>query len=645
MSRIFYPKLAITNIKKNGKTYFPYIITCICTIAMYYMMHALSLNKGLYEMKGGDSLKTILSLGVIVIAIFSGIFLFYTNSFLIKRRKKELGLYNVLGLGKSHIARVLFYECLFTSMLSLTAGLACGIILNKVMFLLLLKILSFDVPLGFTLSAPSITSTLILFCIIFGSTLITNLLQIKLSNPIELLKGGQVGEKEPKTKLVMTFIGLLCLLSGYGIALSAPDPLTAIVRFFIAVLLVMAGTYALFTAGSIALLKLLKKNKNFYYKTKHFISISSMMYRMKRNAVGLANICILSTAVIITLSGTISLFAGMEDIMKTRFARDINISKAEVSVGDIKKIDETLNEFLDNYKTSNYFSYRRYDFLSDVEDNQFSVESFENFDPAFSYVEAVPIEDYNRAEGKNIQLEDDEVILFFVSGTYGKDSIVIDGTTYKVKEINELEFSNKSDGLWLDSYYIFMNEPHQFTQSTNPFYQVSFDIEATDDEIIQINNDIKVDLSATDIEARVESRAGNKESFLAIYGGLFFLGIFLGSLFLMATVLIIYYKQISEGYDDKERFEIMQKVGIDQVEVKKTIRTQVLMVFFLPLLFATLHIVVAFPIITKLLAILNLFNVPLFLMMTVATVLVFAMIYGFVFLLTAKTYYKIVDAK
>ncbi|WP_406542331.1 FtsX-like permease family protein [Clostridium ljungdahlii] len=350
MNKLFYPRLAVINIKKNSKTYFPFILTCICTIMMFYIMHAISINKGLDGASGSESLKTLLFLGTIVIGIFSAIFLFYTNSFLIKRRKKEIGLYNVLGLEKKHIAKILFFECIFTSVISLTAGLIGGIILNKLMFLLLIKMLNFKVSFGFSISVPSIIKTLIVFCSIFFVTLLSNLFQIKILKPIELLKGSEQGEKEPKTKWIMTIIGLAALCGGYGIALNVKSPLAALNLFFGAVILVMIGTYALFTAGSIAVLKFLRKQKNFYYKTGHFISVSGMMYRMKQNAVGLANICILSTAVLVMLSTTISLYAGMEDILKLRYPRDIVVTAKETNKSQIQKLDETLNSELKNGK-------------------------------------------------------------------------------------------------------------------------------------------------------------------------------------------------------------------------------------------------------------------------------------------------------
>jgi len=344
MSNMFYQKLAATNIKKNGKTYFPYILTCISSIAMFYILHFISVNDGLDVMSGGDSLKIILKLGTYVIGLFSVIFIFYTNSFLIKRRKKELGLYNILGMEKKHIAKVLFWESFFVTLISMVMGLLLGIAVSKLIFLVLLKILHFKVPMGFFISIKSLIITATLFGFIFVLTLLNNLRQIHLAKPVELLKGGQVGEKEPRTRWVLTLIGLSSLGSGYYIAVTTEAPLAALNRFFLAVILVMIGTWALFTAGSIALLKMLRKNKSFYYKTNNFINVSGMIYRMKQNAIGLANICILSTTVLVMISTTVSLYIGMEDVLRTRYPRDISISAKNVSREKSEEISSMIKE-------------------------------------------------------------------------------------------------------------------------------------------------------------------------------------------------------------------------------------------------------------------------------------------------------------
>lgn len=647
MSKFFYQRLAVINIKKNSKTYLPFIITCICTIAMFYIMHALSINKGLEGTSGSESLKTILHLGTIVIGVFSAIFLFYTNSFLIKRRKKEIGLYNVLGLEKKHIAKVLFFENSFTSVFSLAVGLVCGIILNKLMFLLLLRILKFKVSFGFYVSVPSIIKTLILFIGVFSATLLSNLVQIRRLKPIELLKGTQHGEKEPKTKWIMTIIGIIALGAGYGIAIKVQSPLSALNLFFIAVILVMIGTYALFTAGSIAVLKVLRKNKRFYYKTSNFISVSGMMYRMKQNAVGLANICILSTAVLVMLSTTVALYVGMEDIVKSRFPRELIMSSSEITNSQAQKLDEILEVEAKNSKLGikNKLTYWDTSFAAIKKDGKFQLLKKEGYDSNICTLVLIPMSDYNRLEGKNITLTDDEAIIFSKVKNYDKDSITLENKTFKIKQVLDKPISALENGTEdiVDTYVLFVNDIDVLGEEGRKEYSIGVDVEGTDKDILSLSNKLNGKFIKNDIKVRIESSAAIKESFFMVYGGLFFLGIFLGALFLMATVLIIYYKQISEGYDDKERFEIMQKVGMSKYEIKKTIRSQVLMVFFLPLVATVIHIAFAFPMITKLLSVLNLKNVSLFMISTLMTILVFAVIYAIVFSLTARAYYKIVE--
>lgn len=647
MSRLFYPRLAVINIKNNSKTYFPFIITCICTIAMFYIMHALSINKGLDGASSSDSLKSILRLGTIVIGIFSAIFIFYTNSFLIKRRKKEIGLYNVLGLEKKHIAQVLFFECIFTSIFSLAAGLICGIILDKLMFLLLLKILKFKVSFGYYVSVPSIIKTTILFVGIFLATLLSNLVQISRTKPIELLKGTQHGEKEPKTKWIMTIVGVIALGAGYGIALTVQSPLTALTMFFIAVILVMIGTYALFTAGSIAVLKLLRQRKKFYYKTSNFISVSGMMYRMKQNAVGLANICILSTAVLVMLSTTVALYVGMEDVIRTRFPRNVIMSASQITNSQAQRLDEILAGEAKTSKIGieNKISFWDNSFVATKKDDKFLLANEEFSISNVSVFAFIPISDYNRLEGKNVTLADDEAILFTKVKNYDKNSITIESKNFKIRQVLDKTISGL-DNFMEDiqyPYILFVNDIDSVGKNEGKEYSIGVDIQGTDKDILALSNNLKDKVKENNIKVNIENSAGMKESFFMLYGGLFFLGIFLGALFLIATGLIIYYKQISEGYDDKERFEIMQKVGMNKNEIKKTIRSQILMVFFLPLVSAVVHIAFAFPMITKLLAVLNLKNVPLFMLSTVITILVFGVIYAIVFSLTARMYYRIVE--
>ena len=621
----------------------PYILTCIGTMMMFYVMHAISLNDGLLNMPNSMSLQSILSMGVVVILIFSVIFLLYTNSFLIKRRKKELGLFNVLGMEKKHIAWVLFFETLFTSLISLAFGLFGGIILNKLMFVLLLRLLKFDIPLGFELDMASIEFTAQCFSLIFILTLICNLVQIWMSKPIELLKGGQVGEKEPKTKWISAIIGVLSLGIGYRIALSVETPLAAIPLFLVAVIFVMIGTYELFTAGSIVVLKLLRKNKKIYYKKHNFIAISGMMYRMKQNAKGLANICILSTAVIVMLSTTVSLYVGMEESLHTQYPQDVFLRGNDVNDEKINRINQILDDKVNEYqiKLKDEFHYKSKSMMVTLKDGNYALgQNISSDSYSFGFIS---IDDFNRLEQTDIQLSVDEVLIFSISGTYGKDSIMINNQVYQIKqEFDEVSFQPKQENSLFPVYLLIVNDIQIFGEE-DVYYSVGFNVDNTDEVSVEFVDSLNTEFRLNSIDAYVSGAASSRADFLMSYGGLFFLGIFLGTLFLMATVLIIYYKQVSEGYDDKERFEIMQRVGMSKQEIRKTIRVQILMVFFLPLIFMMIHIAFAFPIITKLLALFGLMNTQLFLAATIGTIVIFASIYALIFNLTAKTYYKIVE--
>lgn len=654
MNKFFYPKLAATTIKKNGKVYIPYILTCIGSIAMFYIIHSISINTGLDIMNGGKQLKMLLNLGKWVIGIFSVIFLLYTNSFLIKRRKKELGLYNILGMEKKHISKLMLYETLIIAVLTLVSGIAIGALLSKFMLLLLLKILNFDVTLKFYISKESILSTMLLFISIYAVMLLNNLRQIHLSNPVELLKGGNAGEREPKTKWILTLIGVVSLGAGYYIAVTTENPLSALNLFFIAVLLVIVGTYALFTAGSIAILKALKKNKNFYYKSRNFINVSNMIYRMKQNAVGLANICILSTAILVVLSTTVSLYIGMDDILKTRYPDDIMISISEVQPENIEKVNSIIETEMQKSGLTKTGALK-HGYISEIsmqEDNKFIVANREESSITnMNILLFITADDYNQLEGKSVQLEQGEVLICADNNTLQGNNVEIFNKQFNIKGyIEDLKIKREMENI-VNGYYIIVS----YIDSINEIkvaagdeekginYYYGLDVEGSMEEQLELTNAIQSSLNNNSIKSSVEGIATARESFFSIYGGLFFIGLFLGLLFIMATVLIIYYKQISEGYDDKERFEIMQKVGMDKREVKKSINSQILMVFFLPLVMAVIHLAFAFKIITSLLKIFNLTNINLFVICTTSTILVFAIFYIVVYYATSKVYYRIVQ--
>lgn len=657
MNKFFYPELAINNIKKNYRTYIPYILTCIGTIMMFYNMCYLVVAKDIGSVSHSESVRQILYLGAIVIGIFSLIFLFYTNSFLIKRRKKEFGLFNIVGMEKRHIAKIMFYETLIIGISTLAGGLLLGIFLSKLMLLLLFKIMLFKAPFGFEIPLAAITSTTALFTCIFTVNLIFNMGQVHFSNPVELLRGGNVGEKEPKTKWILALIGFVSLGLGYYIAVVTRSPLAALNKFFVAVILVIIGTYSLFTAGSIGLLKVLRKNKKYYYQSKHFITVSGLIYRMKQNAAGLANICILSTAVIIMISSTISLYSGIEDVLRTRYPRNIIISAASISDQEAEDVSALVAKELSasNIEAINLVHYRFKTLVALREGSNFTSADFNYYAMNnLSTLILISQDQFNRLENTSISLDPGETVVYTPEGKIPGEELNLNGYKLTVKEtLDSVKTANLLSDNMIDSYCLVVDDVSTIDEIYKEFVQdgtreglsyfYGFDLDG--DEEVQINlvTNLYKAISELNYEVSVDGAEISREGLYALYGGLFFLGIFLGLLFLMATVLIIYYKQVAEGYDDKQRFEIMQKVGMSKEEVKGAIKSQVLTVFFLPLITAIIHIAFAFKVIVKLLAVLNLTNVPLFALCTLITIVIFALSYTLIYALTARTYYKIVS--
>lgn len=659
-----YTKLAITNIKSNRQFYFPYLLTGIITVAMFYIMCALESNPGIQSMPGAKNLGLILRLGIGVIGIFAVIFLFYTNSFIIKRRKKELGIYNILGMEKRHIAKILSKEAFFTAIIAIGGGLVTGVLFHKLACMLLYRMIGFNGGITFSFSKKGVMITAILFAIVYLLTYIYDLFQVQLANPIELLQSGNKGEREPKTKAIMAVLGVLCLGTGYFIAITTKNPIKALTLFFVAVILVIIGTYLLFTAGSIALLKILRRNKGYYYQTKHFTSVSGMIYRMKQNAVGLANICILSTMVLVAVSTTVSLYVGIEDIMKERYPNEITISAyydtgapAEDSIAPI--VEKSVKE--SGRKIRHEEDYLELYFAAIKDQGQYSLDK-EKVKTAGDRVSGFVVltrEDCKKKYNEEIpELAENEVALFTIKKT-DMDTLVLENRSYHVKEIKQ--FQNTEDfetiaDMMDEYYYVIVNDVQDMERlwqlqkdiyqenSSSISRQVRLDIDGDSEQKKECFENIKTALGPEQAKARIliDSHQSNLDEFYQIYGGFLFLGLFLGILFLMINVLIIFYKQISEGYDDKERFSIMEKVGMSNDEVKATIRSQVRTVFFLPILMAAVHVGMAFPMIKRLLSLFGLSNTALFAGCMAGTILVFALIYLLVFLKTSKTYYKIV---
>lgn len=673
MHKGIFSRLAKQNIRNNKSTYIPYIITCIFCIAMIYMMEFLRDCPTLDQaVRQADEVRMIVFTGEIVVEIFCIIFLIYSNSFLMKRRQKEIGLYNILGLERNHIGIVMFLETIITSIGSLAGGIAAGIIGSKLALLLLLKLLHIPSVLGFYISVKGIFTCLFMFGIIFLMILFLNLAKIHLSRPVELLRGNNTGEKEPAVKWLMALIGFICLGAGYYLAVTTESPIKAITIFLLAVILVMAGTYLLFTAGSIVILKFLRRRKSFYYRTGNFISISGMLYRMKQNAIGLASICILSTGVLLMIAMTVSIYFGMNDIMLNRYPYDVDMSVTSISEEECQTAIEAFEKAIADNKVPVEKSVEEIylDIVCSKNGDQILIKpanTIRNSDSVL-VLSLLDQAEYERLTGISANLNDGEIFAWYPSAVQ-KDSVTVDETEFTVKKwLDKNPLTCGEDAVSDNAVLVVTDEDFKkFDEMRTEMYKGVSSAPAGEDLTLHLGLDItgsetdKIDFGTPVMEVVKDLkkngglsenswitsgiRQQEYESYYADNGSLLFIGIFLGSLFLMGTAMIIYYKQISEGYEDQKRFEIMQKVGLSRREVRSSVRRQILMVFFLPLLMAMLHITMAFPMIRRMLLLFGMTNTKLFIGCTAGTVLIFAVVYGLIYLMTARSYYHIVERK
>lgn len=673
MHKGIFSRLAKQNIRNNKSTYIPYMITCIFCIAMIYMMEFLRDCPTLDQaVRQADEVRMIVFTGEIVVEIFCIIFLIYSNSFLMKRRQKEIGLYNILGLERNHIGIVMFLETIITSIGSLAGGIAAGIIGSKLALLLLLKLLHIPSVLGFYISVKGIFTCLFMFGIIFLMILFLNLAKIHLSRPVELLRGNNTGEKEPVVKWLMALIGFICLGAGYYLAVTTESPIKAITIFLLAVILVMAGTYLLFTAGSIVILKFLRRRKSFYYRTGNFISISGMLYRMKQNAIGLASICILSTGVLLMISMTVSIYFGMNDIMLNRYPYDVDMSVTSISEEECQTAIEAFEKAIADNKVPVEKSVEEIylDIVCSKNGDQILIKpanTIRNSDSVL-VLSLLDQAEYERLTGISANLNDGEIFAWYPSAVQ-KDSVTVDETEFTVKKwLDKNPLTCGEDAVSDNAVLVVTDEDFKkFDEMRTEMYKGVSSAPAGEDLTLHLGLDItgsetdKIDFGTPVMEVVKDLkkngglsenswitsgiRQQEYESYYADNGSLLFIGIFLGSLFLMGTAMIIYYKQISEGYEDQKRFEIMQKVGLSRREVRSSVRRQILMVFFLPLLMAMLHITMAFPMIRRMLLLFGMTNTKLFIGCTAGTVLIFAVVYGLIYLMTARSYYHIVERK
>ena len=639
----FFPKLAFVNLVRNRRYYGPYLLSCGTLAAMYYILRFLTWNEVLQTVRGARTLQGMMSMGCGVTALFSAVILLYANSFVMKRRQRELGLYSILGLEKRHIALLCTWEVLLCAAVAIPGGIAAGILLSKLILLLLLKLVRVPVTFGFSVSLQGIGETAALMGLLFLAALLWNLLRISRTRPIELLHSDRAGEREPKTKRLLAVLGIAALLGGYGIALLTENPTDALLMFFVAVILVMIGTYCLFTAGSIALLKGLRANKGFYYQTRHFTAVSGLLYRMKQNAVGLANICILACMVLVTVSGTLCLYLGAEKALDSRYPDDILVTQMLKDGADpaatVELVQKTVAASGQQMQNPRYEAF----FLANYSGNTL----LSNLDSSGTATEVtfLTLAEYQRLTGKTADLGENEALVC-TDGLTLPDDFYFENIPLHVKARLDTfpAGSIPSDGTE-DIAALGLVADDDFAARLADMDLVSkslrlrFDLDGTDAEKL---NCAEALLAVSDGAFSVRSHQDMAVEFYTMYGGFLFLGIFLGLLFLLATVLIIYYKQVSEGYEDQRRYQIMQQVGMSPGEVALSIQGQILLVFFLPLLAAGLHILVAFPMICRILELFSLCDTRLFALCTAGTLAAFAAVYAMVYGLTARTYERIV---
>ena len=657
---LFYSKFALNNLVKNKRFILPYIFSAIFTIASFYILTSLSLGKNLDKLPQGISAtKQVLSLGVIVIAIFSAIFLFYTYSFLIKRRVREFGLYSVLGMTKKQIARILILETIFIAVITLVFGLAFGLLFDKLMLLVLLKLFTAGVSFGFVITPIAVFLTILLFGGIFFLLLIYTVIKISRLKIVALLKEENNGEREPKARFILAILGLGLTGYGYYLAQTIQNPIKAITMFFIAVLAVIFGTYLIFMAVSITVLKLMKNNKTFYYKPKNFISVSGLLYRMKRNAVGLANICILSTMVLVTMGTTSALYAGSEEAYNTRFPRDIIVNGYRSTEGKLTEIEKNVKKATQDagVETKDLVSYNMLNVVGRLNGTEISYETGNvgSLDKLRTVV-VIELKDYNKVSKEQKTLNTGETLLFIdKKGKYEANEITVQGVNLKIKE-KLTDFPGAlgtAAANAFDTYYVVVKDNtdvkkiesalkkklNMSDEEGEVYNYVGFNISDKTKEAKVIENFKQLEKEGN---INIEGKAENETNFKGFYASFLFIGVFISMIFVVSQVVIMYYKQISEGYEDKGKFGIMRKVGLTDRQIKQSIRSQVLMIFFAPLAIATLHTVVAYPFIEKILKLFLATDNNVFLIALAVTIAVFGVFYLIVYLITSRIYYRII---
>lgn len=673
MKMSIYPNLAVSGIKKNRQLYLPYILSCIGMIMMNFIIQSVGNSPLLTHMKGGHNISMTLSICKFVIAFFSLIFLIYTNSFLVRRRYKEFGLYNILGMNKKGILRIVAWESLIVAVVSIVTGTVLGIAFSKFAELGLVNAIRQEIDYTFRVSLKAIAYTVEMYGLIFFIIFIKSLIQVAMTKPLDLLHSENLGEKPPKANWLLAIAGVVILGVAYYIAVSIESPLRAFVMFFVAVAMVILATYMIFTAGSVALCKMLQNNKNYYYKKNHFVSVSSMVYRMKRNGAGLASICILSTMVLVMFSSTASLYIGAEDTLKAAYPREMEVAVLANKLDDLS--EENINSLVAGYENvlrenqveaKNVMSYAGVYFVgldtssqsiqTDVDVTAFEINDYDNLRQLFF----MTAEQYNSMTGANISVEPGQTYVGTIRCKYTKTNFNLHGVSFDVAgKLDIAPYIGDAFVSLIPSVFFVINDldelkPLETMADYNGDsvltikYYYAFDLDEKPEVITNVYNGLidTIDHSFVNDGNGYSYSGGCRElerdDFYSTFGGLFFIGIMLCIVFIFATLLIIYYKQISEGYEDKNRFEIMKKVGMNKTDISKSINSQVLTVFFIPLIFAGLHTAFAFPMVWRLLQLFNLRNMTLAIIVNIGSFVVFGIFYVAIYLTTARSYYKIV---
>ena len=682
MKTALYPRLAWDGLRKNKRLFTPYLLTCICMVMMFYILSFLGSPETCALLpRGSNTTGKILNLGSFVIFVFSAIFLYYTNSFLVRRREREFGLYNVLGMNKRNLARIVTWESLITAVLSLVLGLALGIVLSKLAELGLVNMLGGDINYRIRIDVDSLTRALGLYAIIFAVIWLSTVVRVGRSSAVTLLRSESVGEKPPKANWLLGLAGVVILAAAYYLAVSITNPLDAIVWFFVAVILVIIGTYLLLVAGSVLLCRVLQKNKKYYYRPEHFVSVSSMAYRMKRNGAGLASVCIIATMILVMISSSSCLYFGAEDAVMTRYPRETNVTLSAQNAAQLEDAN------LDIYRKGIADYAAEHDIpVENVQDYRFiNVSGLLDGDTAQCYYRRagasvsyadirdfyiISAKDYAAKTGESVSLADDEALLLTNKCSYNRDTLTLSmedvSHTWRVKAVKDGSIVPPSVGGLIAQITLVVNDPASAVEGFRTRdkddmallqfkWIYGFDTGLDDEASMELEWELPSAVGQLAPEEpedesfgysylMTNSRAEASDDFYGSYGALFFIGIMLTLVFMLAAVLILYYKQISEGYEDQKRFEIMQKVGMTKKEIRRSIDSQLLTVFFLPLLLAGVHLAFAFPMIRRLLELFSLYNVGLFVTTTLVSFGAFALLYTIVYRLTAKAYYNIVSA-